>query len=159
MTVPSMLSFIVLLSSQSVNVNALPQQHWAVSGDPIQHPQTPECKSDTYNEHDQEVITGNGVSYGTGIGVQCCDEWGVGTRPGCEDSMGKIGVDEVKYSFTYLEAVEHCESYDMRLCTRQEVDNGAGEGTGCAFDANLVWTSTRCYGYDTFVVADRIETY
>ena len=66
------------------------------------------------------------------VGVTCCDNAGVGSRPQCVS-----GVE-------YEQAMKFCEEKGLRLCTEIEIKSGAGEATGCSFDAKLVWTSTPC---------------
>ena len=103
-------------------------RHWAVDGSKqARGSAMDECRIDTSTSHEQDF--GNGLD----IGVQCCDDAGVkGSRPGCQ--QGK----------TYDEAYEICKAEGLRLCTREEVSNGVGAGTGCDFDVLLVWTSTAC---------------
>ena len=67
------------------------------------------------------------------IGVSCCSVDGsTGSRPGCKQGVG------------YKEAKEHCEANNMRLCTADEINTKKAAGSGCGFDANMVWTSTDC---------------
>ena len=63
--------------------------------------------------------------------VVCCNTAGVGSRPGCQEG-------------TYADAVAHCASQGLQLCTADQIRGGAGQGTGCGFDATPVWTSTTC---------------
>eukprot|EP00746_Dinoflagellata_sp_MGD_P165277 gnl/MRDRNA2_/MRDRNA2_94451_c0_seq1.p1 gnl/MRDRNA2_/MRDRNA2_94451_c0~~gnl/MRDRNA2_/MRDRNA2_94451_c0_seq1.p1 ORF type:complete len:669 (+),score=101.30 gnl/MRDRNA2_/MRDRNA2_94451_c0_seq1:106-2112(+) len=86
-----------------------------------------------------QMTASNGISHksGTGmenshIGVTCCDKDGTGSRPGC-----KSGVN-------FDQAVSHCKSQGLDLCTAEQIKAGSGEATGCRFDHGLVWTcSTR----------------
>lgn len=64
----------------------------------------------------------------TAIGVTCCDAKGVGTRPGCAQTR------------TFDQAVSHCKSHGLDLCTAEQIKSGSGEATGCRFDHGLVWT-------------------
>merc|ERR1739836_17057 len=41
-----------------------------------------------------------------------------------------------------LEAECICGKHDARLCTREEIEGNCAKGTGCSFDAQVVWTST-----------------
>ena len=69
------------------------------------------------------------------IGVTCCDPMGIGHRPECLKSVSRI------------EAKEHCEKFNMTLCSAQALMNGAGEDDGrlgCDFDATMQWSSTHC---------------
>ncbi|GMH83062.1 hypothetical protein TrST_g8014 [Triparma strigata] len=50
---------------------------------------------------------------------------------------------DCQYSLNYTEAVKFCDSVGARLCTREEVEMGCAEGTGCGgMNGMLVWTST-----------------
>jgi hypothetical protein len=62
------------------------------------------------------------------IGVTCCDAKGVGTRPSCRSGV------------TFDQAVNHCKSHGLDLCTAEQIKAGSGEATGCRFDHGLVWT-------------------
>ena len=66
------------------------------------------------------------------VGVTCCDNTGVGSRPQCLS-----GVESEQ-------ARRFCEEQGLRLCTEIEIKSGSGEATGCYFDTKLVWTSTPC---------------
>jgi len=74
--------------------------------------------------------------HGDNIGVQCCSLDGTNSsRPGCKQSLD------------WPSAKAYCEMNEMRLCTAAEVRSGIGAGTGCNFDAYLVWTSDECNGF------------
>eukprot|EP00929_Paragymnodinium_shiwhaense_P093305 TRINITY_DN5343_c4_g1_i1.p1 TRINITY_DN5343_c4_g1~~TRINITY_DN5343_c4_g1_i1.p1 ORF type:complete len:5356 (-),score=897.12 TRINITY_DN5343_c4_g1_i1:93-15986(-) len=70
-----------------------------------------------------------------GIGVTCCSLTAPfrGVRPSCDF-----------VNVTWEQAVESCASQQMRICTLQEIQEGAGWGSGCDFDDRLVWTSDEC---------------
>merc|ERR1711998_301821 len=72
--------------------------------------------------------------YGSNLGVTCCDSSpsSSGSRPGCNSAK------------TYSEAEAVCTSNSKVLCTQAQITAGAGAGSGCNFDAYLVWTSTTC---------------
>merc|ERR1711918_69153 len=72
--------------------------------------------------------------YGSNLGVTCCDSTSSssGSRPGCNSAK------------TYSEAEAVCTSNSKVLCTQAQISAGAGAGSGCIFDACLVWTSTTC---------------
>merc|ERR1719204_584352 len=72
--------------------------------------------------------------WGNKLGVACCNDSGTGSRPDCLSAV------------TFDEANAKCQSKGLRLCTRNEIEEGKAEGTGCSFDAYLQWTSTPC-GY------------
>ena len=42
-------------------------------------------------------------------------------------------------SLTFLEAQQKCVNFGMRLCSEQELSSNICCGTGCSFDAKLVW--------------------
>merc|ERR1712007_348215 len=71
-------------------------------------------------------------SYGNKLGVTCCDDSGVGSRPDCKEEA------------TFLVAKGHCECKGLRLCTKAEVEGGAGVDTGCNFNAYSNWVSDAC---------------
>jgi len=70
--------------------------------------------------------------WGNKLGVACCNDSGTGSRPDCLSAV------------TFDEANAKCQSKGLRLCTRNEIEEGKAEGTGCSFDAYLQWTSTPC---------------
>lgn len=72
------------------------------------------------------------LDYQQEIGVTCCNNAGVGSRPQC--------VSGAKFE----EARSFCNGQGLRLCTEIEIKSGAGESTGCGFDTKLVWTSNLC---------------
>ena len=78
--------------------------------------------------------------YGNKIGVQCCDQSGVGRR----DSVDGLDCVGQQNGATYDEAWTACNDVGMRLCTVQEVEAKVGQGHGCFFDAYHVWTSDPC---------------
>ena len=49
---------------------------------------------------------------------------------------------ECQRSKTHPEATAFCTGVGGRLCTQQELENRCVEGTGCNFNANLLWSST-----------------
>ena len=65
------------------------------------------------------------------IGTACCDSVGKGTRTGC-------------HSGTYGEAVAHCESQGLTLCSISQLKAGSGEASGCGFDGRLQWSKSPC---------------
>jgi len=76
--------------------------------------------------------------WGNKLGVTCCiSDGSQGSRPDCQQSKN------------WNEANAHCEAKGLRLCTEDEIRAGSGRGTGCNFDAYLVWTSTVCTGLPT----------
>jgi hypothetical protein len=44
------------------------------------------------------------------------------------------------HSKTYTEAEAICEADGARLCTKSEIAQGCGVGTGCRHDRDLIWT-------------------
>ena len=55
-----------------------------------------------------------------------------GVATPCENLTGK----------TFAEASGHCASYGFRLCTTEELDDNAADGTGCNFGAKRIWSSS-----------------
>ena len=70
--------------------------------------------------------------------VRCCS--GTGT---CDSDPGGTCLPQAA---TFTEAVAACESQQMRLCTRQELEDNKCCSTGCGYDGNLVWSSTTTEG-------------
>jgi len=81
---------------------------------------------------DTKTSTPKSNTFGSATGVTCCDSNGKGSRPGCASSQ------------TWAGAVAHCKSHGLGLCSVAQIDGGAGQGTGCSFDAYSVWTSDTC---------------
>ena len=90
-------------------------------------------------------------SDGKAIAVGCCNAAGQGKRAaGMACSSAK----------TWGEAQAICEANTQgynRLCTKDEIEAGATEGTGCGFDNNPIWTSTGCGG--TFIACSHTATH
>lgn len=70
------------------------------------------------------------------ITVSCCDNYSVGSRPGCLS-----GVD-------YPTASAHCASFGLRLCTVAEFNAEAVKNKGCGFDNLPNWLLDSCEGCD-----------
>jgi len=108
-----------------------PTHYWTIIGSPdyLNHRsgrKRPECLpiSAQFSE------TSN--KWGNKLGVACCDDSGTGSRPDCLSGV------------TFDQANAKCQSEGLRLCTRNEIEEGKARGTGCNFDAYLQWTSTPC---------------
>jgi len=56
---------------------------------------------------------------------------------------GSTGGLQCYDNVTYSEAVEICENSFARLCTAEEILKTCTKGTGCRFDNEWIWTSTR----------------
>ena len=112
----------------------IPQSyHWVVIGDSIweedeEGNKYDECKNDLATHSVQSN------SYGNKLGVRCCKDNGSGASPDCNEEK------------TYAEAWAICDNWGGRLCTKTELEANQAEGTGCSFDAYLVWSSTPCVG-------------
>lgn len=105
--------------------------HYAVIGDALRDGEWGpkkgvECRPD--------VVNTSNVSndHGDALGVTCCSSDDRGYRPDCVS--GK----------TYREAEALCESKGLRLCTKSEILQGKGKGSGCGFDAFSHWVSDEC---------------
>jgi len=121
--------------------------HYVVDGNPgysvPEQSLVPECKPDHMDSHTQDP--GKYQHAGTNIGVTCCNEKGVGSRPECKTGR----------ELTYDEALDVCESKGLRICTMEETAAGVGAGKGCQYDHTMVWTSDPCvYGVDKFFLYD-----
>ncbi|GMH48997.1 hypothetical protein TrVE_jg8778 [Triparma verrucosa] len=87
------------------------------------------------------------------IALRCCSDtsipgWVRRPNQNSPDSWCSIWSEsdawgDCQYSLNYTEAVNFCDSVGARLCTREEVEMGCAEGTGCpGMNGMLVWTST-----------------
>eukprot|EP00933_Yihiella_yeosuensis_P028340 TRINITY_DN2214_c1_g1_i2.p1 TRINITY_DN2214_c1_g1~~TRINITY_DN2214_c1_g1_i2.p1 ORF type:complete len:981 (+),score=258.37 TRINITY_DN2214_c1_g1_i2:45-2987(+) len=81
---------------------------------------------------DSSVVSKKANKFGTALGVTCCDNDGKATRPGCAAAK------------TFLEAEAICKKENLKLCSRETLESGASEGTGCGFDGLLNWSSDKC---------------
>jgi hypothetical protein len=45
-----------------------------------------------------------------------------------------------------------------RLCTQTEIIDGVGKATGCSFDSQFVWTSTKCTLLTTTITTTTVTT-
>jgi len=112
--------------------------HYIASGNPLSGKFVSDvafaCQEDTNNQAAYESKnTVDGFYFGFNIGVACCSQDGsAGSRPSCVMPA------------TYQEAVDKCESENLRLCTLQEVLSGKTKGAGCGFDNAYQWVSDEC---------------
>lgn len=87
--------------------------------------------------------------------VRCCTEFesqsmidlGWKKNEGCSVYGGSDEGWECQI-LNWEDAGNFCESVGGRLCTKEEVDAGCTEGTGCDYDETLVWTSTDALSRD-----------
>lgn len=71
--------------------------------------------------------------YGSGVNGEC---YGLnGTVNICDQGTGP--------AFNMFAAMRACIRAGNRLCTEQELLDGATRGTGCGHDNNAIWTSTK----------------
>jgi len=105
---------------------------WAIVGSPkfFQSHSTGNKNPECLNTKSRKSAASN--LWGDAIGVTCCSDNGIGSRPGCIEGV------------SWYSAKNHCEQEGMRLCTMMEIHRGAGADTGCDFDGYLVWTETEC---------------
>ena len=61
--------------------------------------------------------------------VRCCSIDGASCKSEIPDCL----------TLTFLKAQQKCSEFGMRLCTEKELDSHICCGTGCAFDAEMVW--------------------
>ena len=71
---------------------------------------------------------------------------------GTIDGSGQGGPSGCSGSVSFDAALDICQDAGARLCTLEEVQNGEAAGSGCNYDAELVWTQTRCDESGTFKV-------
>ena len=103
--------------------------HWIVEGRSGRVGQ-PKCLSDSATMMPDSWLEDWGASFE--VGVTCCDSNGVGTRPECWQRVG------------YETAKNNCKSKGLFLCTKTQIENGAGREKGCTFDDAMIWTSDVC---------------
>ena len=58
------------------------------------------------------------------------------------DSANDPGFAGTCHEMTFYGAKALCELMGARLCTKSEVESGCATGTGCHFNAELIWTSS-----------------
>jgi len=91
-----------------------------------------ECRPKT------EITSVTANAYGNALAVVCCDlDGGNATR-----QTGQNG--KCISAVTWDQAFEICNAQFMRLCTLEEIENGAGRGPTCDFDSYLQWSMTPC---------------
>ena len=117
-------------------------KHWLVVGNTAKWRQHRSGNKGNSCSDDTATTTVASNQYGSKIGVTCCNSLtsSAGSRPGCMEQVN------------YTTAKAHCESNGKVLCSVAQIEGGAGRGTGCKFDAYLVWTRDTCAG--TVVVSD-----
>jgi len=100
---------------------------------------TTECVSDSATESTQLASAQAQVEFeergypsAKSLGTTCCDSAGVGSSPDCKAGQ------------TWNEANDHCSAIGLRLCSLSEITGGAGNFSGCGFDAIMHWTSDAC---------------
>lgn len=78
--------------------------------------------------------------------VRCCstDTGSLTCTSKTFDGNGAVVVDCLRGA-TYQQAISHCTSMNMRLCTRTELETATCCGARCDMDSDLVWTSTDAY--------------
>lgn len=94
----------------------------------------------TYNTSASSGISGVG---GKCVGLN-------GTINACNEGLGP--------NYNLYSAMRACIRSGMRLCTRQEIQEGAGQGSGCGHDGNAIWTSTKSSDGRFFVVQGNYYT-
>jgi hypothetical protein len=105
--------------------------HWGVVGDVdrFNSDKPPECLEDSATTSTADKPSGNK------LGVKCCTDGSMGAQGSSEPCLKAVGFEAAK---------AHCESQSLHLCTRSQIEEGAGVGTGCGLDRLLVWTSDAC---------------
>ena len=66
-----------------------------------------------------------------------CSVWGGSLQEGAI-SLGEV-TTACKLDQTFAQAEAICDGAGARLCTVAELEAGCAAGTGCGFDADLVW--------------------
>jgi len=100
-----------------------PSSVWGVEGCTKERDRTP-------IDFPQQELTLNAKA-----AVRCCRH----SKGRIECSSAGIGCPKQK---TFAEAKQICESHQMRLCLKDELESNVCCGTGCMFDSFLIWTST-----------------
>ena len=79
--------------------------------------------------------------------VRCCSDVAIPgwlTQPQCTGVWSRAKVPECSNG-SFAAAAEICEAAGGRLCTKAEIQLGCTIGTGCNFDGQDIWSSTRAY--------------
>eukprot|EP00930_Biecheleria_cincta_P099272 TRINITY_DN90909_c0_g1_i1.p1 TRINITY_DN90909_c0_g1~~TRINITY_DN90909_c0_g1_i1.p1 ORF type:complete len:1250 (-),score=93.25 TRINITY_DN90909_c0_g1_i1:232-3981(-) len=118
-------------TTSTVPIASQDSWHYVVIGDALRDgvwgpKKGSECRPDVVNT---STVRND---HGDALGVTCCSSDGRGYRPDCVS--GKA----------YWEAEALCESKGLRLCTKKEILEGKGKGSGCGFDALSHWVSDEC---------------
>jgi len=98
-----------------------------------------ECVSDNATESTQLASAQAQTEYENkgypspkSLATTCCDSNGIGSSPDC-----RVGQ-------TWYEANDHCSANGLQLCSLSGITGGAGNFSGCGFDALLHWTNDAC---------------
>jgi len=112
-------------------------QHTLVVGNPGKWRRHASGNKPNSCSDDSATTTIASNQHGSKIGVTCCTSLtsSKGSRPNCKQQVN------------YATAKAHCESKNKVLCSVAQIEGGAGRGTGCSFDAYLVWTRDTCGGH------------
>lgn len=76
--------------------------------------------------------------------VRCCSDEAIvrWQDKGCGIwAESKFDGNECYTEKNFFEAKCICDKHGGRLCTKQELKDDCTKGTGCGFDAEIVWTS------------------
>jgi len=77
-------------------------------------------------------------SYGVALAVGCCALDG-------SSATRKVNKESCQHTVDWSSATALCKAKGMRLCTDDEVEDGALSYKGCDLDALLHWTNTPCF--------------
>ena len=86
-----------------------------------------------------------GSAWATGVGASGVDLDLFGSSAVCGESLFPAELVPARCvdGVNFHTANAYCTSVGARLCTEQEIKRDETRGTGCGFDAALVWTSSR----------------
>jgi hypothetical protein len=93
------------------------------------------CVREENGETQSEHCVANEMS--ARVAVRCCS----GSM--AENTLSCVSTGCV-ITNSFVEASAHCDSLGSRLCSIAELETDVCCGTGCGFDAGLVWSSDEC---------------
>lgn len=67
-------------------------------------------------------------------------------------AASEINGDCHKRNTDFVHAQETCASVGARLCSMDELIQGAARGTGCGIDVHATWSSDACFGFGHYTI-------
>lgn len=69
-----------------------------------------------------------------------------GNACGESDKAFKKGLDKCFTWKNHPDAERKCLKLGARMCSQSDIEAGVGKASGCGFDSQFLWTSTKCNG-------------